>query len=163
MRSFSLLFVLALTVGVAAQTRTVTNNDLSQYREARLKAERDLRENYAKLGFPSPEELARRNAESARLDAELAERLRADERERARIHAERAAVSRYAESLRQANQTIVVNPGGYPVYYWSYGRRYRYDRPLRHYSQPGYFAGGQFWPTGSATRPQPLIRVGTPR
>ena len=43
----------------AAQTKTVTNSDLEKYRQKRLQAERDYRENYAKLGFPSPEELER--------------------------------------------------------------------------------------------------------
>ena len=56
-------FVLSAAFAVGAQTKKVTNADLEKYRTERLKAEKDLRENYAKLGFPSPEELAKQQAE----------------------------------------------------------------------------------------------------
>jgi hypothetical protein len=80
----SLIFSIALTA--LAQTKTVTNSDLEKFRQKRLAAERDYRENYAKLGFPSPQELARQIAEderkleetSARLEAERIARERAD-------------------------------------------------------------------------------------
>jgi hypothetical protein len=63
---------LALSLGffaavcAQAQTnspRTVTNADLEKYRQARVKAEEDYRQNYERLGRPSPEELERREAE----------------------------------------------------------------------------------------------------
>ena len=40
-----------------SQTRTITNADLEKYKQKRLAAEKELRENYRELGFPSPEEL----------------------------------------------------------------------------------------------------------
>lgn len=76
------LFILALIFAAAnlaaSQTKTVTNGDLEQFREKRLKAERDYRENYEKLGFPSPAELERQNAESKRELAKLARRIEAE-------------------------------------------------------------------------------------
>jgi hypothetical protein len=88
-----LLFILALsfitTFSITAQTRTVTNTDLEKFRQKRLAAERDLRENYERLGFPSPAELEKQIEQSRRERSELAERLRAENLERERITVER--------------------------------------------------------------------------
>lgn len=71
-----LIFVAAnLTI---AQTKTVTNSDLEQFRQKRLKAEKDYRENYEKLGFPSPEDFDRQNEQSKRELAELSRRIEAE-------------------------------------------------------------------------------------
>ena len=76
------LFILALVFAAAnlaaSQTKTVTNGDLEQFRQKRLKAERDYRENYEKLGFPSPEELERQSEQSKRELAELSRRIEAE-------------------------------------------------------------------------------------
>lgn len=76
------LFILALIFVVAnltvAQTRTVTNSDLEKFKQKRLKAEKDYRENYEKLGFPSPAELERQNEQSKRELAELSRRIEAE-------------------------------------------------------------------------------------
>lgn len=76
------LFILALIFAAAnpaaSQTKTVTNSDLENFRQKRLKAERDYRENYEKLGFPSPAELERQNAESKRELAKLSRRIEAE-------------------------------------------------------------------------------------
>ncbi len=61
-----------------SQTKTVTNADLEKFRQKRLLAERDLRENYAEMGFDSPEEIARQNEESRRDLSEFADKLRQD-------------------------------------------------------------------------------------
>jgi hypothetical protein len=62
-----LILSLILIVGsfAFAQTarRTITNEDLEKYRQARVKSEAEYRENYKKLGMPSPEELEKREAE----------------------------------------------------------------------------------------------------
>ncbi len=158
---FSFCFMIAAAVYVSAQARTVTNQDLEKYRDKRVKAEADLRENYARLGFASPEEMARRNAESAKASAELSARLRAERLERERLEQERYVLERRS----RAENTIVyttANPGiasdYWPQYYWVGGRRYRYQsRYVAVPRQAGYYAGGQFWPTGPATRPQPLF------
>lgn len=89
-----LIFILANAS--LAQNRTITNDDLDKYRQKRLAAERDLRENYERLGFPSPAELqkqieqsnAERSALSARLESENLEREQLDlERQRAEVEA----------------------------------------------------------------------------
>ena len=76
------LFILALIFAAAnlavSQTKTVTNSDLENFRQKRLKAERDYRENYEKLGFPSPEELDRQSEQSKRELAKLARRIEAE-------------------------------------------------------------------------------------
>ncbi|MDQ3181358.1 MAG: hypothetical protein M3Q33_12660 [Acidobacteriota bacterium] len=75
---FILVLIFATTNLAVSQTKTVTNGDLEQFRQKRLKAEKDYRENYEKLGFPSPEELERQNAESRRQLSELARRIEAE-------------------------------------------------------------------------------------
>ncbi len=58
MKITALMFglVFSLTVVGFAQTRTVTNATLSKFTEKRLAAERDYRDNYQRMGFPSPED-----------------------------------------------------------------------------------------------------------
>ncbi|HSK72353.1 MAG TPA: hypothetical protein VK892_11690, partial [Pyrinomonadaceae bacterium] len=64
-----------------AQTKTITNADLEKQRQKRVQAEREYRENYKKLGFPSPEELERQIEESRIEREELSARLRAEKDE----------------------------------------------------------------------------------
>lgn len=123
-----LFFVVLIATGIGgsafAQTRTVTNADLEKFRQERLKAEKDYRENYARLGMPSPEELRRRAEQSSKETSELAARLRADELERERLNAERA---------RQAGQ---------------FGNVVILNTPTRQYSSPYFYAYpgfGQFY------------------
>ena len=161
-RVLFLVFIIITAVGAAfAQSKTVTNADLSKYKQERVKAEADLRNNYAKLGFPSPEERAQRDAQSAKETVELSARLRNERLERERIDAQNTANSQYnAALLRAAQQQNTVEyyaPSYFGGYYFG-GRR---PRPIGRvgYQQPGYFAGGQFWPTGPATKPRPLFKV----
>ena len=141
----------------AAQDRTITNSDLTKYTQERVKADADLRENYAKLGFASPEERARRNAESAKETAEISARLRAERIERERIEAQTAANERYAAAFSRAVQQPVmqnVEPSYFGGYYYERPRIRRTGWPP--FQQEGYFASGQFWPTGARTRVRPL-------
>ena len=142
-------------LSVSAQSRTVTNSDLEKYKQKRVAAEADLRENYAKLGFPSPEELTRRNAESARELEEFASKLRAERLEAERIESARRSQPAYLSDYGTASPEY-LDPGA--VYYANY--RYGNRRPVftRTYQQPGYFAGGQFWPTPVRSRPRPAAR-----
>ncbi|HNQ14520.1 MAG TPA: hypothetical protein PKM58_03090 [Pyrinomonadaceae bacterium] len=71
-----LILILAISMSVAAQTKTVTNSDLEKFRQERLKAEKDYRESYAKRGLPSPEEIERINDQKRRELSELASDLR---------------------------------------------------------------------------------------
>ncbi|HEY2847091.1 MAG TPA: hypothetical protein VGI80_04685, partial [Pyrinomonadaceae bacterium] len=77
-RLFFVLCLVSLTAvaGFAQARRTVTNADLEGYRQARLDAERQLREEYSRLGFASPEERAKQNAESEQQLFELSDRLK---------------------------------------------------------------------------------------
>ena len=79
---FKVLVVLWLSIltmiPAMTQTKSVTNADLEKFRQKRLQAEKDYRENYARLGFPSPEELERQN-EKSRVERDvLAVRLRGE-------------------------------------------------------------------------------------
>ncbi|MEP6946313.1 MAG: hypothetical protein ABJA02_10380 [Acidobacteriota bacterium] len=137
-----------------AQTRSVTNEDLSKYSREREKADRDYLENYARRGLPSPDEIARRRARSAIEYREYADQIRAHDAE-----VERAAAQWRSQRRGFVPQVIVVSGDqgyGEPDYFYSGGRYF--SRGVRQpYSQPGYYAGGQFWPTGSATPSRPLI------
>ncbi|MCD9186794.1 MAG: hypothetical protein LUM44_10195 [Pyrinomonadaceae bacterium] len=119
---FSILFLIS-TLSAFAQTRTVTNADLEKYRQARVKAEREYRENYKRLGMPSPEELERREAERKRETAELSARLRAEQYERAQIDAARQqyeAVQRQNFYNNRLNNQPYYAPG-YGYGFQSYG------------------------------------------
>jgi hypothetical protein len=160
---FVFCFMTATATICSAQTRTLTNADLEKYRQDRVKAETDLSANYARLGFPSPEERARRDAQSTREAEELSARLQKDELTRERLDAERAAAENraaqyYYRAPQQTDSVPQFYDSGYTYYWWN-GRRFRTPRVNFPYQQPGYFAGGQFWPTGPSTRPQPLIRI----
>ena len=152
---FVFCLILMVSCVVAGQARAVTNSELDKYRQDRLKAETELREDYAKLGFPSPEELARRSEQSRAETEKLSKRLRADRLERERMQARREEVARFTAYYR-ATHVEAVRRDFAPEYYWSYG--IKYQRPIvQGQYQTGYFAGGQFWPTGPRTRPQPLF------
>jgi len=106
-----LMFILCLsfiaTVSAVAQNRTVTNSDLEKFRQKRLEAERDYRENYARLGFPSPEELEKQIEQSRRERADLSARLRAENLERERLNLERQQIE--AEARRNNFQPPTEN------------------------------------------------------
>ncbi len=164
------LVLLVTAIGALGQARAVTNADLEHYRQQRLDAERDFRENYARLGFPSPEELEKRNERSRVESLEISLKLRTERLEQERLEAARQAAaaqaalysSFYQNSIRPAEYEE-GNFWTYGLYGFPYGRRTRWHAAVtaRHQFQPsGYAAGGQFWQIGPRTAPQPLIRVG---
>jgi hypothetical protein len=77
-----LLFILCLFFvaanSSAAQTKNVTNSDLEKFRQKRLQAEKEFRDNHAKLGFPSLKDLEKQNVESRRRLSELAQQIEAE-------------------------------------------------------------------------------------
>lgn len=160
---FVFCFIAATAAICVGQGRTVTNIDLEKYRQDRIKAETDLRVNYARLGFQSPDERARRNAQAAKEAEELSARLKREELELERLDAERtAAENRAAQYYYRNPRQTQIQPQFYDsgyTYYWWNGRRYRTPRANFSYQQPGYFAGGMFIPTGPSTPPQPLFRI----
>ena len=137
---FGLFFSLALSA--PAQVRTVTNSTLEKFQQKRIAAERDYRENYQRLGFPSPEELDRQREADLKTRIELAEQLRQTRLEKERLELERRNLELEASAL----QTEYVD-GGYPVavggVFGNYGGYYydgRYRRRLggRLFNRGGY-------------------------
>lgn len=119
MKGSLLFFVVVLgVVAVSAQVKTVTNADLEKFRQERLKNEKDYRENYARLGLPSPEELQRRNEQSAKERTELSNRLRAERLEQERREALAAQGSLYVVPNNVQPRRYYQSPYyfGYPVY-----------------------------------------------
>lgn len=94
---------------VAAQNRVVTNEDLEKYRQKRLAAEKDLRENYERLGFPSPEELRKQIEQSNAERSALSARLRAENLEREQFELERQRAEAEARSRNAQYQTPNYN------------------------------------------------------
>jgi hypothetical protein len=82
-----LSLIFSISAVTFAQTKTVTNTDLETFRQKRLAAEKDYRENYARLGFPSPQELEKQIVEDKEKLADLSGRLRAQRLERERTNA----------------------------------------------------------------------------
>ncbi|MEO7539695.1 MAG: hypothetical protein ABIV21_06690, partial [Pyrinomonadaceae bacterium] len=139
-----------------------------KYRQERLKAEREYRENYSKMGFPSPEERDRQREKSRDETEQLSAKLRAERLEQERLEAYREV--QIAQARQYAQQQLTVQQGYQDHYRYGYGYGYGYPigsryyrRHYRQYGQPqGYFAGGQFWPSPIGTHTvTPRIRVTT--
>jgi hypothetical protein len=62
-RILLIICVLLAANSVFAQRKSITNASLEKFKQERLQREADYRANYKKLGLPSPEELAQREAE----------------------------------------------------------------------------------------------------
>src|SRR5437868_13555252 len=75
------IVILSLTAAVSSfsQTKTVTNNDLEKFRQKRLESEKKLKTEYARLGFPSPEELEKQNEQRRQRMEQYADELRAQQ------------------------------------------------------------------------------------
>lgn len=143
-----LLFILCLFfVGGSAnlsnaQTKTVTNQDLEKFRQTRLQAEREYRENYAKLGFPSPDELEKRREQDGKDRAALAEQIRRENLERERLQNE----ADYRQAQLTALQNNSVNQGYAPAGYYNggyYGGVFAGSYPL--YGYRGYGYGNRYF------------------
>lgn len=86
----SLIFVTSSIVLAQTARKTITNFDLEKYRQKREKAEADYRENYKKLGMPSPEELEQREEENRVKREDLSQRLANERLQTAGYYAEQA-------------------------------------------------------------------------
>ncbi|MBK9155217.1 MAG: hypothetical protein IPM25_13535 [Chloracidobacterium sp.] len=162
MRTTAILAVIFVFATVAsAQTRTVTNADLEKFRQARLKAEKDLEERYKEMGFPSPEEL-RKQAEKDRTEREaLAKRLFEERMQRERQEAAREAAARAADSVQYYySDRDQYSPGFYQAYFYP-----RYYRPfrVRQFSPPINVGNGipvvNYYGTPFISRPRPVFRT----
>jgi len=171
--------ILVLSTTSIAQ-RSVTNASLERYRAERLRAEREYRQNYERLGLPSPEEMERRNEQSRLESLELADKLRFQRLERDRLAIDRERIAADLESARLQTAAAYYQSlgndgfygggygGGYfeSPFYGGFGVGSGYDnrrgnRRRVPRQRAGYFAGGQFWPQGPRTPSRPLIA--TPR
>lgn len=161
------LIVAISSVSISAQTRhTITNLDLEKYKDSRVAAEKELRENYASLGFRSPEERAKSEAADAVALTALSEKLRAERvsQEQASAASEAwAAYYRGRAAIQNGSVVYVPQQTGLYYGYVYYGNRWHFNNIRNKYQQPGYFAGGNFWATGSATPPRPLFVTPRPR
>ena len=128
-RSFFVLVSILAFAGIGAAQRQVTNADLETYRDQRIRAQAELRQDYARLGFPSPAELERREKERNRHIDQLANTLRQqslDENKSYREY-EAAFASRPQQVIVQQPEEDPYHAGditdpAYPVYgYPSYG------------------------------------------
>ncbi len=94
--------------------RTVTNTDLEKYREARVKADEDYRQNYKRLGRPSPEELEQWEAERQKRLSELSLQLQTQRRQEEYFELLRAAAAANSEPQ------IFYLPGSTEIYQFGY-------------------------------------------
>lgn len=132
----ALIVVFSAAFAVEAQygVRTVTNEDLAKFRDRRLAAEKEYRENYEKLGMPSPEKLEEMRERDMESRLMLAEQLRQARLEKERLELDRTRIDleadRYAmermAAERMAEETRVVYQsygygGSYGGYYGGYG------------------------------------------
>lgn len=97
-----LMFVAANVA--AAQTRRATNADLEKFRQNRVQTERDYRENYQRLGLPSPEELEKRREQNRLELAELSARLQNESLAREQRQRENEFRQSHNEYLRGGSQ-----------------------------------------------------------
>lgn len=160
--AFAVLLAVVPALGQRA-ARTVTNMDLEKYKQQRLNAEKDYVENYARLGFPSPEELQKQN-EKSRVEREaLSARLTAERLERERIEAEQAEAAATARYSQENFYIVPENRGGY--FGWPYGGYY-FNGPMprvRQFSYPRTVGNGQpivDYFGGSDFRRRPMVRSG---
>lgn len=151
--SLILVFISIAVVLATAQTRTVTNGDLEKYRQKRLAAERDLRENYERLGFPSPEEMEKQAEKSRAEKSALAARLEAENIAREHLNLERQRAENEArifnyqplpESYQRSDNGNFYNYGLNGFYGIPNNRHRRFNR--------GGFSGGYYRNHGNQPR-----------
>lgn len=131
MKTATLVFGLVISLAAVsfAQVRTVTNSSLQKFQEKRLAAERDYRENYARMGFPSPEELDRQREADMAARIQLSEKLRQVRLENERLELERQNLELQSLRLNQemnayansGNDGGYYDNGYYGGYYGGYG------------------------------------------
>lgn len=163
MKTLMITVILMAAPAAFGQARTVDNFALDKYKHQRLAAEKDLRENYGKLGFPSPEELERRRQKDEDDKAALLDRLREERLERERIELERQQMAIEASRYQEAPPLVISDGQGYPYlpYVYEPQRRRRFGRNHRIDRYDGY----RVTPVGifgqGPQRPLPPLRRGS--
>ena len=164
MKFWFIVFGLAMVgVEISAQARVITNADLEKYRLERLAAERDLRENYERLGFASPEEMEKERKQNEQEREALLRQIIAD-REAIKVREQQRVT---APSYNFSPVVVYRNDGQPYVYGVSpyYVPHYR-QRPIRgnpgimYRATPGgviYEPSGRhsnIWPAPAPVRPR---------
>lgn len=132
-----LSFILSFSAFAFAQTKTVTNADLEKFRQKRLQNEKNYRENYERLGFPSPEELERKRIEDEKNLIEFSQQLEAQRLEREAIRAEienqyLSLQNQYQPAPEYSNDNSgAYIYGGYQPFNYGYNNYDRYNRRSR--------------------------------
>lgn len=159
-------FVLSFAAVGFGQTRTVTNTTLEKYQQRRIAAERELRENYARLGFPSPEELEKQREADMDARLKLAEQLRQARLDKERLELERRGLDLEAARLVEVEQGDGFNGGyigGFGTGGFGFDGRHRFRRfsPLGGFNQRGGYRVNPFGliPVPAQPRPQTIIRT----
>ncbi len=146
MKTAALVFGLVISLASIGfgQARSITNSTLEKFQQKRLAAERDYRENYQRMGFPSPEELEKQR------DADMAARLElADQLRQARLEKERLELDRRNLDLDAArlDAELEINQvdGFYGGYFSGFGGFSGFDSGRRHSRfRRGHFPFGGF-------------------
>ena len=167
MRALLLIAVGLAAVPAFAQTKTVTNATLKKFSDERVQADRDLNQNFDRLGFSSPEERERRLEAWKRENDELLDRWnkeRADQQNAEALAAQAAAIGQLNQPVQPSYQPSY--PSYNPNQIWGYGGVYadpyglgfpnrygyyrdRYGRIHPIFPPSGSVSGGVFWPAPS--------------
>ncbi len=138
MKKFVIL-ILSLTTALStfAQTKTITNADLEKFRQQRVESEKKLKERYAEMGFPSPEQIERQNAERRAELEEYADYLREQKIQSQNdiiaqaniLRSQIAAVDAQINYLRRQGSTYYSSPFIYSYGYAPFGFRGNHFSP----------------------------------
>jgi hypothetical protein len=103
---FIVVFSMAFVVEAQRAARTITNADLAKFRDRRVAAEQEYRDNYERLGMPSPEELDAMRERDMDARLVLAEQLRQARLEKDRLELDRARLDLDADRLALERESI---------------------------------------------------------
>jgi len=149
-----LSFILSCSAFAFAQKKTVTNQDLEKFKQQRLQNEKNYRDNYERLGFPSPEALERKRVEDEKNLIEFSQQLETQRLQREAIRTETENQSlllqnQYAPSPDYPNYNSgAYIYGGYLPFNYGYNNYGRFNRRPRSYGN-----------RNQNTDPYPWIRI----
>ena len=106
-------FLLAMATFAVAQVPTVDNFTLEKYQKQRVAAQRDYEQNYARMGFPSPEELDRQREADMNARLQLADQLRQARHEQQRIDIQSRGLDIQAASIENEREAREAQYSGY--------------------------------------------------
>lgn len=163
-----LCFISASPAVAQTKTKTVTNADLEKFRQKRLQNERDYRENYEKLNFPSPDDLARQREQRRLENEETIIRRKEERQENENDFAARASAlrSEMVSVEAQINYVLSLFPANRPPtsYYTGGAAPFGYARNGQSNSiWSGDATGRAFLGGGRTYTPNPLSSFGNVR